>query len=192
MFKNRKLVISVVLIILFLLFFKVVDLFLNSSMYRSSSQREIAVTDSSRIEYDSLFKTIDFNLDKIIKEKNSNKITHDEIQKIKQTIKVSQPSSDPLQTWVTNSIPNDKGEITFYLVSNPGFISNKWGAVQYYLPGDGGKYYYEITLRKGVYSFQTTSEPRDSVTFAIDNDGVYKLGFQELHPNFIVFKDSLK
>lgn len=190
MFKNRKLVISFVLslifLILFLLFFKMVDI---STSDKEFNHEEQILVDSSYIQYDSLFKSIDFNLDRIIKEKNSKNLTSVEIQKIKQTIKISKPSNEP--NWVKNYNFTDKGEVTFYLVTKPGFIANKWGAVQYYLPGDDNKYYYEITLKTGFYYFQTISHPRDSVSFVVDNNGVYKLGYQELHPNFIIFKDSL-
>jgi len=63
--------------------------------------------------------------------------------------------------------------------------------IQYYLTGDEGKYYYQIGLKKGNYSFQTKYEPKDNLQFVIDQNGVYKLGYQESHPYFMVYKDSL-
>lgn len=193
MWKNKKVIIPIILIIGFLTFLKLVDL-----GYKSESSNYVKnelvdscnmMIDSGSIKYDSLFYSIDQGLNKIIKERNAGKITSEEIAKLKQTIKVSKPF---IEKPVSDVTTNDKGEVTFYLITKPGLIANKWGAVQYYLPGNDEKYYYEITLKKGLYSFQTISQPRDSVTFVVDNGGAYKLGFQEIHPYFIVFKDSIK
>lgn len=81
-------------------------------------------------------------------------------------------------------------KITFYLVAPAGYIADIHGTVAYYLPGYANKYYYELELNEGIYSFQTLTN-RDTIPFVVDSIGVYKLGFQELHPNFLVFKDSL-
>ena len=160
-------------------------------------------TTKTGVKYVLLFDSIDEGLNKLLLERNSH-LALNALQEIKKKVRVSNPVlhldtvkdkrtiNAQLQKSKTN--PNvffPHKETQFYLICNPGFIENTRGAVQYYLPGGTGKYYYEVSLRKGTYGYQTISEPRDSVTFVVDEKGAYKLGFQELHPNFVILKDTL-
>ena len=45
-------------------------------------------------------------------------------------------------------------------------------------------------LTEGVYTYLTTAD-HDTIPFVVKKYGVYKLGFQEDHPNFIILRDSL-
>lgn len=158
-------------------------------------QSEEKYIDSTSTEYDTLFTSIDKGLDNLLLTRKLAKDTN-EVKKLKSKIVISSPKTE-LQAKIdtVNKNPNfnfKKKETEFYLICSPGFIINKFGAVQYYLPGGDSRYYYLISLKNGTYQYQTISEPRDSVSFAVDELGAYKLGFQEIHPNFTIYKDSLK
>jgi len=196
-------------LILVFLCFKTFD----STVNFFTSPAEIAETDSLEIdsipqEYVEAFKSLDQKVEKVILERNLTATTQ-EVHEMVKKVKIADPLvSIPISTttsgqnysptWVYENDSNKsntyrkKKIYTFYIVTHNGYVTNQYGAVQYYLPGEDKRYYYEITLKEGVYTFITLGlTPNDTVPFAIDQTGVYKLGFQETHPNFLIFKDSL-
>jgi len=60
----------------------------------------------------------------------------------------------------------------------------------YFMPAYDQRYYYELTLPEGVYSY-IMLDNRDTIEFAVNKEGVFKLGFYENHPDFVILRDSL-
>lgn len=190
---NKKYVLPVALLLLLILCLKVADYGVGGFVNIFKSDQKITEVDSTwKLEYDSLSRSIDKNIEILITKSNPS-ASKEEIKKLVSEVKISKPLSKPHYSPSNSSeVYYEKKSSTFYLVTQPGFITNGRGAVQYYLPGGGSKYYYEINLKEGVYSFITVNvTPQDTVSFAIDRTGAYKLGYQENHPNFLIFKDSL-
>lgn len=181
------------LLLLLIIGLKLIDWSVGGIFTMFKSDNKIAVIDSSGNNYDTLFSSIDKGLDNLLIERGLAK-NYKDLIKLKKNIAVSNPkvklSSDSIHNPNFNTNSN---ETEFYLICNSGFIANTRGAILFILPGGStSRYYYNISLKKGVYQYQTVSEPRDSVTFAVDETGAYKIGFQELHPSFTIYKDSLK
>ena len=85
-----------------------------------------------------------------------------------------------------------KPEVKFYLVSQPGIISGKYGQVEYVCGNSKDpniRFRYEISLKPGTYCYYNFNKS-DTISFAIDNSGAYKLGFQEDHPSFSIYKND--
>lgn len=86
-----------------------------------------------------------------------------------------------------------KKETTFYLISKPGFINGKYDKLCYVCEGINsvgfGRFSFEIELQSGVYTF-ITFDKSDTIPFVVDDHGVYKLGFQENHPTFNIYKQN--
>ena len=201
---NKKHIFPVALLLLLLSVLKLVDNGIGgfSNLFKSSEPVATYTSDSAKLEYDTLFNSIDKNIEVLVKSRNGAS-SEKEIKKLISDVKIitplsSLPKRGPSNTQNVVAVIDgpkyvERKKFIFYLVTSPGFVTNGRGAVDYYLPGGAnGRYYYEIDLKEGIYSFITTGiNPRDTTPFIIDKTGVYKLGFQEDHPNFMIFKDSL-
>ena len=86
-----------------------------------------------------------------------------------------------------------KHELNFFIVSKNGFITNERGNIVYVCKGDPehniDRYLFDLTLTNGTYTFFNIDKS-DTISFAIDNTGAYKLGFYEDHNSLTVFKDN--
>ncbi len=181
------------LLLLLIIGLKLIDWSVGGILNIFKSDNKIAVIDSSGNNYDTLFSSIDKGLDSLLIERGLAK-NYKDLLEVKKNITVSSPKTNPVSNSMHNpNFNSNSNETEFYLICNSGFIENSRGAILFILPGNNtSRYYYNISLRKGVYQYQSVGEPRDSVTFAVDESGAYKLGFQELHPVFTIYKDSLK
>ncbi len=83
--------------------------------------------------------------------------------------------------------------LEFCIVSKPGYITNQHGSVVYICQDskDFGidRYVYNVSLTKGTYSYYNMDKS-DTITFAIDKNGAYKLGFYEDHKSFSIYKND--
>lgn len=84
-------------------------------------------------------------------------------------------------------------EVSFHIVAKSGMIVNQRNNIVYFCT-DGDKFdiersVYDISLRKGTYAY-INLDKSDTITFAIDETGAYKLGFQEDHGSFLILKES--
>lgn len=87
----------------------------------------------------------------------------------------------------------NSAEVRFHIVAKSGLIVNKRNDIVYFCT-NGDKFdiersVYDISLRKGTYAY-INLDKSDTVSFAIDETGAYKLGFQEDHTSFTILKDS--
>lgn len=84
-------------------------------------------------------------------------------------------------------------ETTFYLISKPGYINGKYDRLCYICEGTKsvgfGRFSFEINLKNGTYNF-ITFDKSDTIPFVVDDKGVYKLGFQENHPTFNIYRED--
>lgn len=136
------------------------------------------------IDYDTLFASIDSKILALSELKKETIYPAKTRQAFK---KAYEPS---FLACLTKDIEvSPRKDLRFFLVTEKGSITDKYGFVRYYLTGDGYRYYYDLNLKVGVYSFQSANN-HDTVPFVVDKSGVYKLGFQEDHPNFQIYKDS--
>lgn len=83
--------------------------------------------------------------------------------------------------------------LDFCIVSKPGVITNQRGNIIYFCQ-DGhdigiDRYAYEISLSSGTYAYYNLDKS-DTISFAIDKTGAYKLGFYEDHKSFAIYKQN--
>ena len=145
------------------------------------------------------FDSVYTNIEKVVVKSHKDITDKKSIDSLTHLVKIAEPVTDkttlkistPSKNWVPDTtFLRDPSTTRFYLVTSAGYITDKHGTVEYFLPAYDQRYYYELVLHKGTYTFQSLSD-HDTIPFIIDRTGVYKLGFQEDHPNFIILKDSL-
>lgn len=201
--RPRKVIAILGLLLMLLAALKLADYGIN---YYISKDDKITSADSTEIwnshglskeQADSIFK----NIESVVVQNNVNK-SKKVIDSLTKLVKIATPISVESFKGVKVSTPRSSldfvdtlyrrnpEQIRFYLVTTAGYITDRNGQVQYFMPAYDNKYYYELVLHIGNYTFQTLST-HDTIPFVVDKTGVYKLGFQENHPNFIIIKDSL-
>lgn len=84
-------------------------------------------------------------------------------------------------------------ETHFYIVAKPGLIVDKYTNIVY-ICGDrtspqDERSVYDVSIKSGTYAY-INFDKSDTITFAIDKTGAYKIGFQENHSSFTILKKS--
>lgn len=203
----KQIILVAVLLICAVGTLKIVDFSISKALPKSTAE-ELAIVDSSRYEVDSvLFNEIDEKIAGILIEKD-NSMSKPQALSLAKRVNISPAIQShgnlmPMQSSgssfnygssskskVDTTYYRSNKQLKFYLVSAAGYINDRNGQMQYFLPAYEQRYYYELILREGLYTFVSLS-PKDTLTFFVGNGGVYKLGFQEAHPNFTILRDSL-